>query len=78
MQTITIGLDIAKSVFQLHGEDGTGGVVQQAARREGNGELVREASPLRGGARGLRDVALLGPHALRRSGARCGFCRRPM
>lgn len=29
MQAITIGLDIAKSVFQLHGEDGEGRVVAQ-------------------------------------------------
>jgi transposase len=35
MQAITVGLDIAKSVFQVHGVDGTGQVVirRQLKRR---------------------------------------------
>jgi crossover junction endodeoxyribonuclease RuvC len=35
MQTITIGLDMAKSVFQLHGEDGAGRVVRKRLGRKG-------------------------------------------
>ena len=38
MQAITIGLDIAKSVFQLHGEDGEGRVVAQ--KRPGRKGMV--------------------------------------
>ena len=35
MQAITIGLDIAKSVFQVHGEDSSGKVVLQKRLRRG-------------------------------------------
>lgn len=35
MHAITIGLDIAKSVFQVHGEDGSGTVVLQKRLRRG-------------------------------------------
>lgn len=35
MQAITIGLDIAKSVFQVHGEDASGNVVLQKRLRRG-------------------------------------------
>lgn len=35
MQAITIGLDIAKSVFQVHGEDASGKVVLQKRLRRG-------------------------------------------
>jgi transposase len=35
MQVITIGLDIAKSVFQVHGEDPTGKIVLQKRLRRG-------------------------------------------
>jgi transposase len=35
MQVITIGLDIAKSVFQVHGEDASGKVVLQRRLRRG-------------------------------------------
>ena len=36
MQTVTIGLDIAKSVFQVHGVDAQGSVVirRQLKRRQ--------------------------------------------
>ena len=37
----------------------------EAARAKGDGELLREASALRRGVRGLRHVALLGPNAPR-------------
>jgi transposase len=33
MQRITIGLDIAKSVFQVHGEDASGKIVLQKRLR---------------------------------------------
>ena len=33
MQVITIGLDIAKSVFQVHGEDASGKIVMQKRLR---------------------------------------------
>ena len=33
MKSITIGLDIAKSVFQVHGEDGSGKIIIQKRLR---------------------------------------------
>ena len=34
MKVSTIGLDIAKNVFQVHGEDAEGGAVQKRLRRK--------------------------------------------
>jgi len=39
VEVITIGLDIAKSVFQVHGVDGTGSVVVR--RRLRRGEVLK-------------------------------------
>jgi hypothetical protein len=61
MQTVTtIGLDIAKSVFQLHGVDAAGKVVippsVEASRRPG---VLREVVTMPGWHRGLRLVSPL-------------------
>ena len=61
MQTVTtIGLDIAKSVFQVHGVDAAGQVVirRQLKRRIRPGVLP-EAATMPGRHRGLRLVASL-------------------
>ena len=61
MQTITtIGLDIAKSVFQVHGVDADGNVVirRQLKRRYVAG-ILPEAAAVPGRHRGLRLVASL-------------------
>ena len=67
MQTITtIGLDIAKSVFQVHGVDAAGQVVirRQLKRRSG---VLSEAAIMPGWHRGLR---LVSPLVARTSGTR--------
>ena len=69
MQTITtIGLDIAKSVFQVHGVDAAGQVVirRQLKRRLCAG-VLSEAAFMPGWHRGLR---LVSPLVARTSGAR--------
>ncbi len=43
MKVTTIGLDIAKSVFQVHGEDPTGKVILQKRLRRG--QVVAWFSP---------------------------------
>ena len=61
MQTITtIGLDIAKSVFQVHGVDAAGQVVirRQLKRRVRSG-VLSEVTAMPDWHRGLRVVALL-------------------
>jgi transposase len=63
MQSIsTIGLDIAKSVFQVHGVDAAGQVVlrRQLRRRAG---IFPEAAAMSGGDRGVRLIAPLVPRA---------------
>jgi transposase len=46
MHAITIGLDIAKSVFQVHGEDAQGKVVVQKKLRRGQVvEFFRKLPP---------------------------------
>ena len=68
MQTITtIGFDIAKSVFQVHGVDAAGQVVirRQLKRRPVSG-VLSEAATMPGWHRGLRLVA---PLVARTSGA---------
>ena len=60
----TVGLDIAKSVFQVHGVDGTGAVVMRKARRslEGVGVLWRLVA-VPGRDRSLPISTLLEPRA---------------
>ena len=61
MQMITtIGLDIAKSVFQVHGVDAAGQVVvrRQLKRRVRSG-VLSEATAMPDRHRGLRVIALL-------------------
>ena len=62
MQSISaIGLDIAKSVFQVHGVDATGQVVVRRQLRRRNVVAFFQKLPpcLSGGDRGLRIIAPL-------------------
>ena len=60
----TIGLDIAKTVFQAHGADACGrGRVSQAAEPGPAAGVLRGPAALRGGDGGLRRGASLGPRA---------------
>ena len=56
--TTTVGLDIAKSVFQVHGVDAQGNVVvrRQAAVRS---NVLSKAAAVRGWHRGVRVITLL-------------------
>ena len=78
MQAITIGLDIAKSVFQLHGEDGEGRVVaQKRLGRKGMVSFFEKHPPAswrsRPAARRITGAERSAPW-----GTRSGFCRRLM
>jgi transposase len=63
MQSIsTIGLDIAKSVFQVHGVDAAGQVViRRQLRRRDVLVFFQKLPPCPGGDRGLRLIAPLVP-----------------
>jgi transposase len=60
MQVTTIGLDIAKNLFQVHGVDARGRVVlrRRLARARGAG-VLRQPAALPGGPRGRRRRASL-------------------
>src|SRR5271168_471172 len=59
----TVGLDLAKHVFQVHGVDASGRVVVAKAMRRNSVGILRFAAALSGGARGLRLGASLGARA---------------
>ena len=61
MQTVTtIGLDIAKSVFQVHGVDAAGQVlIRRQLKRRARPGVLPETASMSGWDRGLRLVALL-------------------
>ena len=64
MQIATIGLDLAKSVFQVHGIDATGQVVvRKSLRRSQMLPFFCQIASLPGRYRGVRHVALLGARA---------------
>ena len=64
MQTITtIGFDIAKSVFQVHGVDADGQVVVRRQLKRRYIGIFPEAAAMPGWHRGLRLVASLGTRA---------------
>ena len=58
----TVGLDLAKRIFQVHGADAKGRVVlQKKLRREDVLSFFAKLPPLRCRQGSLRLVALLGP-----------------
>ena len=58
----TIGLDLAKNVFQVHGIDAAGRVLVRRQLRRGEVlGVFREAAALPGRHGGLRHRSLLGP-----------------
>ena len=60
----TIGLDIAKNVFQLHAVDRSGKIVlRKALRRSQVQGFFSRLAALPDRAGGLRDGSPLGPHA---------------
>src|SRR3954466_4769397 len=65
-QVSTVGLDLAKYIFQLHGADSAGAVVVRQKLRRGQLLAVLATLPpctvaLHGGHGGLRERSLLGP-----------------
>jgi hypothetical protein len=56
-----IGLDLVKSVFQLHGVDVTGDYSAEATDASAFAAFLRDAANVPDRHRGLRPVALLGP-----------------
>ena len=69
----TIGLDIAKSVFQVHGvdDDWRGGDPQADQPRKGVGVLWRLVA-MPGRDRSLSVSAIIGAASCKRSATRCG------
>ena len=64
MQITTIGLDLAKNVFQVHGVDAAGqAVVRKSLRRSQMVAIFRQVASLPGRHRGVRHVASLGARA---------------
>jgi transposase len=63
MQIITIGLDLAKSVFQIHGVDATGQVAVRKSLRRSQMLPFFAKLPPPGRHRGVRHVASLGARA---------------
>ena len=64
MQITTIGLDLAKNVFQVHGVDATGQiVVRKSLRRAQMLPFFCQVASLPGWHRSVRDVASLGARA---------------
>jgi transposase len=64
MQSIsTIGLDIAKSVFQVHGVDAAGQVVLRRQLKRRHVFFFPEAAAMPGGYRGMCLIAPLVPRA---------------
>ena len=60
-EVITIGLDIAKNVFQVHGIDAGGGVlIRRQLRRSQVLPFFRKAAPCLVGIEALRDLTPLG------------------
>jgi hypothetical protein len=77
----TVGLDIAKSVFQVHGIDAEGDVIvrHKLKRRQVLALALSEAAAVPGWHRGLCDIALLvaPTHGIRayRSPDAAGLCK---
>ena len=64
MEACTIGLDLAKRVFQVHGVDATGKVVfRTQLRRSQVVDFFEEAATVSRGHGGLRNGASLGTRA---------------
>ena len=64
MKITTIGLDLAKSIFQVHGIDATGEVVvRRSLRRAQMLPFFAKLPSLPGRHRGVRHVASLGARA---------------
>ena len=59
-QVITIGLDLAKSVFQVHAVNAKGEAIIRRSLRRREVLPFLEAGPVPGGHGGVRDGALLG------------------
>ena len=61
----TIGLDIAKNVFQVHGVDADGAAVVRQRLTRGRMLKFFAKLPMSGRHRGVRNLALLGARACR-------------
>ena len=75
MQAITIGLDIAKSVFQVHGIDADGQVViRRQLKRRYVLAFFEKLAPCLIGIEACASSHHWSPHWA----TRCGSCHRPM
>ncbi len=64
MEISTVGLDLAKSIFQVHAADAAGAsVVRKVLRRCTGAAVLREAAAVPGRHRGVRHVPSLGARA---------------
>ncbi len=64
MEITTVGIDLAKSIFQVHAVDAVGYVVvRKALRRAQVVPFLRQAASLPGRHGGVRHVPSLGPGA---------------
>jgi hypothetical protein len=78
MQVITVGLDIAKNVFQVHGVDGDGrAVLRRKVRRDQPLKLFGGLAPVSSAWRRARP-RITGLVNSARLGTRYGCCRRLM
>ena len=72
-EVITVGLDLAKSVFQAHGADASGEVVfRKKLRRDQVAAVLRQQAALPGGDGGVRQRAITGRARSARLGIRFG------
>ena len=60
MQISTVGIDLAKRVFQIHGVDQDGNVLLRKQLRRAQVRFLRQATAVPGGHGGLWDIAPLG------------------
>ncbi len=78
MKVSTIGVDIAKSVFQVHGEDAEGkAIIQKRLGRKGMVGFFSKLPPCLV-ALEARGTSQYWAARCGRWGTRCGFCRRLM
>ena len=78
MTITTIGLDLAKSVFQAHGVDENGAkVLVKTAAPQADAAVLLKAVTMPHRRRSLRNGALLGAYACRDGDTRFGSFRHP-
>ncbi len=72
MEITTVGIDLAKSIFQVHAVDAAGHVVVRKARAGAGPAVLRQAAAMPGRHGGVRHGAPLGPGAHELGPRTCG------